>query len=348
MAKTKDMTTGSPTRLLLMFALPLVVSNIFQQLYSMVDSLVVGNYVGADALAAIGNCGAANWFLISLTMGLSTGVGIIVAQYFGAGDEQYVKRTVANALYTLGSVALFTTLVGYLVAPLILRLLQTPDAIIGDSTTYMRMTILGVVSLAVYNGVSAILRALGDSRSPLYFLIISSLLNIALDLFFVLQLKLAVFGVALATLIAQTASAVVSVIYAYHKMPYFRLTRQDMVPDRGIIRKCFRMGIPMALQSSMIAVSTMMLQGVVNSFGKTVMAAYTVAGKMDNLVSGPYMSVCHALTTFAGQNIGAKKIDRVRLGLRSSIRIIMAFNLVMVPVILIFGPTIVRMFVSEP
>ena len=342
-----DMTVGKPIELLLRFTLPLLISNVFQQLYSMVDSLVVGNYVGADALAAIGNCSSVNFFLIAICMGLANGVGINVAQYFGAGDEQRVRKVIANAVYVLGGIACFTTVLGVLLAPALLRLLQTPETIIGDSITYMQVSCLGVIWLALYNGVAAILRALGDSKSPLYFLMISSLLNIGLDLFFVIALGWAVFGVALATLIAQMTSAVVSILYAVRKVSYFRLTKGDLRPEKSIIRKIFKIGMPIALQSSMISVSTMVLQGVVNSFGETVMAAYSIGCKMDNLVSGPYVSVCHALTTYAGQNLGARKTDRIREGFLSSVKIIMLFNLVMIPIICLLSGSIVRLFVSD-
>lgn len=342
-----DMTKGSPIRLILAFAFPLMLSNIFQQMYNMVDSVVVGNFVGTDALAAVGACSSVNFFLISVSMGLATGVGVIVAQYFGANDEHYVRKTIANAVYVLESVALVTAALGAIFAPQLLRLLQTDEEVIADAITYMRISCISMGFIVLYNGVASILRALGDSKSPLYFLIISSMVNIVLDLVFVLVLQWGVFGVAFATLIAQMTSSVVSVIYSVKKIPYFKLNRASLRPDPSIIRKAFRIGIPIAMQSSMISISMMALQGVINSFGKTVTAAYAVAGKMDNLVSGPYVSVYHALTTYSGQNIGAGNVDRVKQGFRASARIINTANLVMVPLIVIFSSQIIRVFSQD-
>lgn len=210
----------------------------------------------------------------------------------------------------------------------------------------MQVSCLGALALALYNGVSSILRALGDSRTPLYFLIICSLLNIVLDLFFVLVMNWKVFGVALATLISQIVSALVSILYALKKVPYFRVSKENRKPDKNIILKTFRIGSPIALQSCMIAISTMVLQGVVNTFGPVVMAAYAIGRRIDNLVSGPYMSVCHALTTYSSQNLGAKKIERIRQGFRSSVWIINAFNLVLVPCIVIFSGSIIQLFLG--
>ena len=209
-----DMTTGSPARHILKFALPLLLGNLFQQLYNMVDSLVVGNYVGADALAAVGACGSMNFLFFSLSSGLAIGIGIIVAQFFGAGDEDNVRKTIANSIYVLAGAALTVSIIGIVFCPAILRLLQTPADIIGDSITYMRTTCAGIIFIAMYNGIASMLRALGDSKTPLYFLMISSVINVVLDLVFVLNLDLGVLGVALATIIAQAVSAITCIVYA--------------------------------------------------------------------------------------------------------------------------------------
>lgn len=345
--KMTDMTTGSPVRHILKFALPLLIGNLFQQLYNMVDSIVVGNFVGKNALAAVGACGSMNFLFFSLSSGLAIGIGIIVSQYFGAKDEKNVRSTIANSIYVLLMAALSVSVIGIIFAPQLLKLLVTPDNIIGDSTIYMRTTCAGIIAIAFYNGVSAILRALGDSRTPLYFLILSSIVNVILDLTFVRALEMGVFGVALATIISQAVSAVTCLIYAYHKVPYFRLTKEELRPHKEIILKSFRLGMPVALQNSMIAISCMVLQGVVNSFGDTVMAAYTITNRIEQIVQQPYGSLGAALTTYSGQNIGAGKIDRVKKGFRQAILMALIFSILLIPVAYLFGPRIVGIFVKE-
>ncbi len=349
--KTKnitDMTQGSPLKHLLTFALPLLIGNVFQQLYNMVDSIIIGKYVGEDELAAVGACGSMNFLFFSLSSGLAIGIGIIVAQYFGAGNEKSVRSTIGNAGYVLLTAALVVSVIGFLITPGLLRLLSTPEDVIGNSIIYMRTTCIGIVGVATYNGVAAILRALGDSRTPLYFLILSSIINLGLDILFVLVFHWDVFGVALATIIAQFVSAITSLVYAYHKVPYFRLSREELKPDRTIILRSFRLGVPVALQNSMIAISCMVLQGIVNTFGETVMAAYTVINRIEQLVQQPYGSLGMALTTYSGQNMGAGKIDRVKKGFRQATLITFLFSLLLIPVAYLLGPQIVGCFINDP
>ncbi len=343
-----DMTVGSPTRHLLGFSVPLLIGNLFQQFYNMVDSLVVGNYVGADALAAVGNCGSLNFLFFSLSAGLATGIGIIVAQYFGAKNEGKIRATIANSVYVLAGVSLLVSILGIVLAPALLRLLQTPPDIIGDSVVYLRTTCAGIVAIALYNGVASVLRALGDSKTPLYFLIVASIINVVLDLLFVLEFRWNVFGVALATIIAQAVSAIACVIYAYCKVPYFHLRKEQMRPDMDIIKRSFVLGIPIALQNSMIAISCMVLQGVVNTFGETVMAAYSIIGRIEQIVQQPYSSLGMAITTYTGQNIGAGEVERVKKGFRQSVLIVLIFSVLILPIAYLFGGQIIGAFVKEP
>ncbi len=342
-----DMTVGSPVKHIITFALPLLFGNLFQQLYNMVDSVVVGNFVGKNALAAVGTCGSMNFLFFSLSSGLAIGIGIIVAQYFGAKDEKNVRSTIANSFYVLVAAALTVSVLGMLLAPALLRLLATPENIIGDSITYMRTTCAGITAIALYNGVASILRALGDSKTPLYFLILSSIVNVILDLTFVLAFGMGVFGVALATILSQAISAVTSLIYAHRKVPYFRLSAEELKPHREIIVKSFRLGVPVALQNSMIAISCMVLQGAVNSFGDTVMAAFTITNRIEQIVQQPYSSLGAAITTYAGQNMGAGEIGRVKQGFRQSVLIALAFSMALIPVMYLFGHGIVGFFVRE-
>ena len=341
------MTVGNPARHILKFTLPLLIGNLFQQLYNMVDSIVVGRYVSAHALAAVGACGSLNFLFFSLSSGLAVGIGIIASQYFGANDEGQLKKTIANSIYVLSSAALVVTLIGVLFAGPIRRLLQTPEEYIADSISYFRVTCLGILGIAIYNGVAALLRAVGDSKTPLYFLILSSIINVSLDLVFVICFELGVVGVALATIIAQAVAAIVSIIYAYHKVSYFRLRKKDLRPDFSMIRDSFRLGAPVAIQNSMIAVSCIALQAVVNGFGPDVASAYTITGRIEQLVQQPYGSLGMALTSYSGQNIGAKKKERVIEGFRKATLIVLVFSLIMLPLFFFLGKYICGIFVKE-
>lgn len=344
---TTDMTVGNPMRHILRFALPLLVGNLFQQLYNMVDSLVVGNFVGGNALAAVGNCGSINGMFFSLAGGLATGIGILVAQYFGAHDEKGIRIVIGNAIYVLLSVSIVASVLGIVLSPAIMRLLATPDSIFADSVMYMQITCAGMLAIIFYNGIAAILRALGDSKTPLYFLILASIINVVLDLVFVVEFHWGVMGVALATIISQFVSAIVSLIYAYVKVPYFRLNKDELRPNRMIIGRSFQLGFPIAVQSSMISVSCMVLQGVINSFGETVMAASNIITRLESVVHQPFSSLATALTTYAGQNIGAKKPDRVKKGYRQTMLVGLAFGLAMIPIAFLFGESIIGAFVKE-
>lgn len=350
MKKTKritDMTQGSPWHHIITFSMPLLVGNLFQQFYNLVDSLVVGNYVGADALAAVGTCGSLGFLFFSLSSGLAIGIGILASQFFGARDEEMIRATIANSVYILVVAGTAVSLVGYFGASWLLHLLRVPEEVFAMSLTYLKVTSLGIVAVALYNGVAALLRALGDAQSPLYFLILSCVMNIVLDLVFVLYLNMGVYGVALATIISQLFSFLVSVVYAWKKVAYFRLSREEWRPHWRIVVRCMNLGVPMALQNALIALSTMILQGVVNSFGQTVMAAYTVMGKVEQLVGMPHGALGTAITSFAGQNLGAGKIDRVKQGYKVSWLLVLGLSIAMLPFFWLLGGKIVQCFVDD-
>lgn len=345
-----DMTVGNPTKLILQFTIPLLIGNLFQQVYSLVDSIVVGKYVGDDALAAIGTCSSVNFLFIALCTGLANGIGVLISQYFGAQQEEKVRAIIANAFYILITVAIVTTTLGMIFSRHILKLMNTPveNGVLDNATMYLRTVFAGILALAVYNGVAAILRALGDSRTPLYFLILSSIVNIVLDLLMVRVFHKGVLGVGMATVFAQIISALASLLYAFIRIPYFKVSRELRKPDRDIIRRVFRIGVPMALQSAMISISTIVLQSVVNGYREKVMAAYTISCRVDLVLIQPYISVMQALTTYAGQNIGADKVDRVKMGYRKCMIIIFLFNVVMIPLIFAGSRLIVGTFASDP
>jgi len=342
-----DMTVGSPGRHLIMFAAPLFLGNLFQQFYNLVDTIIVGKYINADALAATGCCASLNFLFFSLCFGLANGIGIIVSQHFGSGDERKIKETVASAIYVIGITALVVTLIGVVLARPLLTLMQVEKGIIRDQAViYFRTTCCGILFIGIYNGVAAILRALGDSKTPLVFLIISSFLNIGMDLLFVIVLNLGVFGVAFATVVAQLISAAISLIYAIVKISYFKLAKDELKPNKSIIKHSFKLGVPLALQSSMIAISMIVLQGVVDGFGKVAMSAYTITSKVDIIISQFYNAMSSAITTFSGQNFGAQKKDRVKMGYKMGIIYVCIYNLIMIPIVFFLSKQIVGLFVK--
>ena len=343
-----NMTKGSPVRLLTVFALPLLIGNLFQQAYNLADSVIVGRYLGANALGAVGATGSISFLFFSLCNGISSGGGIVTSQYFGAGDDRLVRKAIINSAYLMAVSSLIMSVVSYLLTPTALRLMGTPAAILPDAVTYMRMTCISVPLIGIYNYASSMLRALGDSRTPLIFLIVACFLNVAMDILCVRFLGLGVFGAALATMIAQVIAGVGCLTYALRKNPYFRFDRKHLRPDRAILLRAARLGLPLAMQWSLIAVSTTALQTFVNSFGTTAVASFTATNRIEQLVQQPFGSLGMALSTFAGQNLGAGKTDRIRQGLLVCVRMVLAFSLVMLGVMQVFGDDIIRFFVSEP
>lgn len=343
----KDMTVGNPTKLLLVFMVPMIIGNVFQQLYNMVDSMIVGQVVGANALAAVGATGSLNFFFFSLCGGMSNGTGVVISQHFGAGNHDYVKKAIANAAYIMIVVGAVMGTLGFLLSRPMLTLLNTPDNVLDDAVLYMQIMCAGVLAVAMYNCISAILRAVGDSKTPLYFLIVASILNIILDLLFVKTFGMGVAGAGIATIISQLLSGVGSIIFAICKNPYFKIEKSLMKPDFDIIWQCTRMGVPLAFQTSLISISCIALQSVVNTFGSVVMAAFTATSRIEQLVQQPYNSLGMAMSTYAGQNIGAGKIDRVRLGYRKGMMIMALFSLMMIPLAQFCGEAVMRMFVKE-
>ena len=342
------MTSGNPLVLLAVFSVPLLIGNLFQQAYNLADSAIVGRLIGASALASVGATGSVTFLFFSVCNGISSGGGIITAQFFGAGDDEKVKKAIANSAYLMFTGAIVMGVTAFFAAPSVLRLMGTPEDILPDAITYMRMSCIGVPLIAIYNYASSMLRALGDSRTPLYFLITSCFLNIGMDLFFVGVLKLGVFGAALATIIAQLIAGSGCLLYARIRNPYFQLDREHYRFDKKIAGSAVRLGLPLALQWSMIAISTTVLQSVVNSFGTTAVAAFTSTTRIEQLVQQPFGSLGMALATYSGQNYGALKLDRVKKGFRDSITVMAAFSLVMLAVMQIFGREIVGIFVKEP
>ena len=343
-----DMTKGNVTSLLLRFTGPMLVGNIFQQFYNMVDSIIVGRFVGTNALGAVGSVGSITFMFFSLCLGLGSGIGILISQYFGAGQDDYVKRIIANAIYITLGTGLLMSFLGAVFAEPILHFMNTPVENFADALVYMRIVCGFTVVVAGYNTISAILRALGDAKTPLIFLGVASVLNIVLDLVFVVPMQMGVAGAAWATVIAQFFAMLGSVLFGYKKNEYLRLKKRHMDYSKEIVEKSFRIGIPVAAQNALIAFSCVALQSVVNRYGTTVMAAYTATGRVEGLVQQPFNSLALAVSTFAGQNAGAGQYDRVRAGVKKSVWMVAIFSVLMIIVMWLFSEPIVRIFIDEP
>ncbi len=345
-ARTLDMTHGDPARLLLSFSVPMLIGNLFQQLYNLCDSVLVGKLVSADALAAVGATGSVTFLFFALCNGISSGGGILTSQAYGRRSDGDIRKSIINTAYVMLILPTLVGLTAFLLAPGLLALLSTPENIFDDALIYTRTMCVGIIFVSVYNFASSMLRALGDSRTPLYFLIFSCFLNVVLDLAFILLFHLGVFGAAIATIISQFSSAVICLIYAVKKNPYFRISKEERRPDLNCIKRILRLGIPLSLQFSLIAISCMAMQRTVNSFGATAIAAFTATSRIEQMLHLPYQTLSSALSTYSGQNWGAAQIGRLKEGYRKSLIMMALFTLVMVPVIQFFGASLISLFVK--
>ena len=343
----KNMTQGSELKHILLFTLPLLAGNLFQQLYNIVDSVIVGRYLGHEALAAVGATGSITFLFYALCNGLSAGAGILISQSFGAGRHDDVKRYISNSAYTLLAVGAGLTVISVIAAQLLLQFLDTPQNILPDAVAYMRTACAGTVAVAAYNWINSVLRALGDSKTPLYFLIIASVLNVGLDLLFVFVFGMGVVGAAAATVISQGVSALGSILFAAKKNEFLKLKKEHLRLRREHISRCLTTGVPIALQNALVSVSMISLQKTANSFGDTVVAAYTATMRVEQLIQQPFNSLGTALSTFSGQNIGAGKPERVVTGYRRSMLITAGFGTLMLAVFALTANYIVGFFVTD-
>ncbi|PWM56330.1 MAG: MATE family efflux transporter [Subdoligranulum variabile] len=318
---TKDLTSGSPLKVILLFTLPLVLGNLFQQFYALADTIIVGRYCGVSALASVGATGSVNYLILGFAIGVCNGFAIPIAQLFGARDYSGMRRHVANAGWLcLGGSVVLTVLTVSLTRPMLL-LMQTPADIVDGAVTYIGCIFAGIPFVFLYNMVAAIMRALGDSKTPLYFLILTSVMNIGLDLLFVVPFNMGVMGAALATDISQAVSGIVSFAYLRHKFKILSMEKGETQLDRGACLRLVGIGLPMGLQCSITAIGSVIMQWAVNVLGSTAVAAVTAAGKTSNLLTVPLESIGTAMATYAGQNLGAARMDRVRRGVHSALLI---------------------------
>lgn len=322
---TKDMTTGKPMGLILRFCGPMVFGNILQQLYSMVDTVIVGRYLGTAALAGVGATGAISFLIVGFATGICTGLSIPVAQAFGAKDYRKMRKFMANAYYIAALIAVLLTILTMLATGTILRWMKTPDDIYSYAYDYIIVIFGGIFTSILYNLLAAMLRAVGDSKSPILFLAIASFLNIVLDLFFVLALDSGVAGAGYATVISQGVSGLLCLLYLYRKFPVMRLQAGEMKLEPAQCVRLISIGLPMALQFSITAVGSIILQTSVNTLGSLAVTSVTAAQKICAIVMGPLESLGITMATYCGQNLGAKQFERIRDGIRRSIAISMSY-----------------------
>ncbi len=345
MATVKDMTTGNPTKLIVGFAIPMIFGNLFQQLYSMVDSIVVGRGVGVEALASVGAASYLDWLVLGILMGITQGFSILISQRFGAGDAMGLRKALTMAvLSALGLMVVMSVIAQLLTRPL-LELLRTPENTIDGACLYIRIIFAGIPIIVTYNLLSAILRALGNSRTPLIAMIIAALINVALDLLFVMQLGWGIAGVAIATVIAQVCSCLVC-LKALLGIDLIRPEKQDWKPDFKVIGDLFRLGIPVAFQNGIIAAGGLIMQYVINGFGFIFVAGITAGNKLYGLLEQAGVSVGNAVATYAGQNLGAGKLKRIRLGVRRASMVSIGISLVIMALMFLLGRAIMMLYVS--
>ena len=343
--KLIDMTTGNPTKLIFRFSLPLMVGNIFQQCYTIVDAIVVGQGVGVDALAAVGASDWINWMLLWMVQGMAQGCGVLVAQYFGAKELDGLRRAVTMSILLCGGCGILLTAVGLLGARPMLLLLQTPSDILEDAYSYLFILFSGLLVVMAYNLLSSILRALGDGKTPLIAMAIAGGINIVLDLVFVLVFHWGIAGAAIATVIAQMFSAVYCFLSLW-KVPILRFTKKDWNIDRSLLSQLSRLGVPIALQNGIIAVGGMVVQYVLNGFGTLFIAGFTATNKLYGILECSAISFGYAMNTYMGQNMGARRLDRIRSGIRSVLGLSIGFSAVIGVVAVALGKMLLSLFVS--
>ena len=343
-----DMTEGAPWKKIVLFTLPMLVGNIAQQLYNTVDSVVVGNYVGDNALAAVGSAGPILNLLIVLFVGISVGAGIMVSQYYGAREREELSLTIGNCITLTLIASLFVMVVASLVARPLLELLDTPESIIDWCQSYLIILFVGSAGLAFYNILSGILRGLGDSMSALLYLLVSTVVNIVLDLLFVAKLGMGVNGVALATVIAQAISALLCLFRLMRMTEHFDLKLCYLKLKRKHTSKIVQLGLPSGVTQAIFSMAMIVVQSLTNTFGEMFIAANVIVMRVDGFAMMPNFSFGTALTTYAGQNVGAKRYDRVEKGARQGTAIAMGVSIVLTSLILIFGKALMGIFTKTP
>lgn len=344
---TKDMTVGSPFKTIIYFSLPMLIGGIFQQFYGVTDTIIIGKFVGSRALAAIGATTSTMFFFLSFAIGFTNAFSIVMGQFFGAKNETMLKRTFLNSIYVTLFSSVILLIFGLFFSRPLMILLKTPSDIIDNSVIYLKICVGLSFGQLIYNGAASILRALGDSKTPLYFLILTTILNIILDLLFVALLKMNVAGVAIATVVSQMISAFLSVFYIIKKFPILKLNKEDMIFDSSNLLMIVKIGASMSIQSVFLSIGEMIISGVVNTFGTNVVASYTTGNRIIQFASMAYFVVSEAFAVYVAQNYGAQKIDRIKEGFKSIIILSLTLSILAAVIIFLFGDHLVKLFISK-
>ncbi len=344
---TKDLTSGSPMRLILGFTLPTLFGLLFQQFYNLVDAMIVGKLLGAQALGAVGATGSINFFVIGFCLGVCSGFAIPVAQRMGAKDYPQMRRYVANAAYLSALIALVLTVVTGIFCRDILTAMKTPADLFEGANAYIFIIFMGIPAVFLYNLLASIIRSLGDSRTPVYFLALSAGLNIVLDLMFILWFQAGVAGAAAATVLSQAVSGIACLIYMVKKFPILRVTREERQPDWASCRSLCAMGLPMGLQYSITAIGSIVLQTSVNALGSIYVTAISTGTKVYQLLCCPFDAMGAAMATYCGQNVGAGRLDRLNQGVRSCSLLGLGYSAAALVAMLFLAPQCVMMFLSS-
>ena len=342
-----DMTSGSPMKIILWFTLPIFIGNVFQQFYNMADAVIVGKFVGNNALAAVGSTGTIMFLINGFVIGMTAGFTVLTAQKFGAGDERGIRKSVTGAAWLSLIVGLILTAAFMVFMKPLLTLMNTPADIFDDAYAYIMIISGGILAQMLYNLLASILRALGNSRVPLYFLILSAVLNIVLDLVFVIVFQVGAAGAAVATIISQGVSGLLCLVYIGKKVQLLRMTKEDWKPQTALLSAQLKVGIPMALQYSITAIGTMMVQSSLNILGSTLVAAYTAAGKIEQVVTQAYIAMGTTMATYGAQNMGAGDVPRIRQGFKACTIIGIVYSFIAAAFVMTAGKYMTYLFVSE-
>ena len=342
-----DMTSGSPMKIILWFTLPIFIGNVFQQFYNMADAVIVGKFVGNNALAAVGSTGTIMFLINGFVIGMTAGFTALTAQKFGAGDERGIRKSVTGAAWLSLIVGLILTAAFMVFMKPLLTLMNTPADIFDDAYAYIMIISGGILAQMLYNLLASILRALGNSRVPLYFLILSAVLNIVLDLVFVIVFQMGAAGAAVATIISQGVSGLLCLVYIGKKVQLLRMTKEDWKPQTTLLSAQLKVGIPMALQYSITAIGTMMVQSSLNILGSTLVAAYTAAGKIEQVVTQAYIAMGTTMATYGAQNMGAGDVPRIRQGFKACTIIGIVYSFIAAAFVMTAGKYMTYLFVSE-
>lgn len=346
MKLTKDLTHGNETKVMIAFAVPMIIGNLFQQLYNVTDTIIVGKFIGADALAAVGSSFTLMVLLNSIILGLCMGSGVVFSTFFGAGNEEKLKNSFFTSLWFIGAVTIILYLITLPFIDEILYFIRIPEGIFDETKAYLKIILYGIGFTSVYNYFAAALRSMGDSVRPLLFLVVSALINIILDIIFVVPLNMGVEGAALATIIAQAVSGISIAVYSIFKIPQMRLKTENFYFDGGIIKMIANYSLLSSVQQSIMNFGILMIQGLVNSFGVAVMAAFTAAVKIESFAYMPLQDFGNAFSTFIAQNRGAKKQQRINNGIRSALKIITLYSAVISIFVIVFSGPLIGIFIK--